>query len=1421
MYFRFDEKRTPLQTGTAVVVHNSDNSVRKEYIIDSFAGSGGFSLMYIAHAKEDPHRFFALKELFPRSLEDAVAERREDGRIVIYNPLTGTNECDDQAVWDEIIPFFEREVHLTRKAAAVYDSNGRTAVQNNPDVLGIHGPYTGDNGNRYIAVETKSGQSFQQFIDSGWETSADKGVCRNNRLGDILEVLIKTTRRLSALHGDHRMYHLDLSPANIYVSYTDGGTNIEPIIIDYGSAYDCNDSVDRTAHRFTCNPYSAPEVNSLAELNDQNAGYYVDVTSDTYSVAAMLFYAVTGELYTVAKVSSASWRQKIRMLYPATVYNDFAEELIEFFSTGMSADQTVRYITIRSSVNRSRPFLDEALGKIKDMLKSEDVLSPMRDKDELMSYLILDKYPLFRYFGEKGDIHVLCLGSGKFVNRMILSMISTGQMIGRKLFIHVVSADAEDYKQRLIAKTPTLTEYADFGDEQIPEENKYVTFTFDTVADLNREDVYSKIAEKYGDLCRYIVISLGANNNNISLARRFACAVGGVSSKKTIIHYYMAADCAVNIRSDTDESIVPEHVQVIPFGKCLASFAKDVHALGRKAFRVHYLYEKLYDHSIAKETALKHFMEKDYNIRSSLAAAVHIDYKLESIGISTADPKKMKKARQYIEKHQQKVVQDYNKKVLTMCKDPDGNEKHTPCFNELLWLEHKRWMMFMIADGYRLATEKDHRKYSFRKVNGSFNAAFKCIDEDVKTHHSLVPSDVHGLRLPADHREWDKYKTAEEIEESDYDALDRASLTVHRIARDRTNNKNTIGKIRSIVDYELGEVVEGLCEKAESSESTDCNVRNLINEYEYFKEWIGNVLIHKNPSGLNEKLKKLQNCFALFGENISEIVTELRNELAIFVEYQKYTDYKAPDRTIIENLLWVKYDKDVTLLKAASSSVKSNVLSALIIEPRKLVFLGDEQPLYVAEFFEKHGNNTKVCLEKCGLHSVSEVLSGLTNIVEAESYGNYVIDVTDGHPFLVLAACQIAQKYSNVGVIYCDPCEGDCYGAVTITNIMNYPYAPVHRLKTSISASEVFELYGGKEKSDEDSYMFGLDAYMEKLWAFYRKYRDEWEMISTFFSSFARGTSEFHLSNFPSARTNPGTYKQQIATDIFEKTGMPGIMTQLQKAGIVRNFRIAETQAFSILSFEYPIVHQGKYPDILRDKFDALLKKLGNVSLKCNITPKPNDTFDIDITSDIKVFRHFVSDKFQNFDSNKEFDFAAMEAPLRELENEGLISFLEFKLSWNQDCTISFTYNNSAIRDCLTTAGNILEAYVWYEAAKSGFFDSVKTNYAFTWANAHVTNELDVVLTKGLSTLVCSCKTAKMMKEHLYEVAELARRFSVNTKPVIIYSSDKSVENGRISGNTDVLKERAKEMGVYLIDKDVLEADLGAELVRIAKGVRD
>ena len=467
----------------------------------------------------------------------------------------------------------------------------------------------------------------------------------------------------------------------------------------------------------------------------------------------------------------------------------------------------------------------------------------------------------------------------------------------------------------------------------------------------------------------------------------------------------------------------------------------------------------------------------------------------------------------------------------------------------------------------------------------------------------------------------------------------------------------------------------------------------------------------------------------------------------------------------------------------------------------------------ITEFFDKHGSNTDIFFEPCSFGSLEEVSSLLKRLTQSSVGGNYVIDVTDTNPFFVAAAVMLSEKNKKVGVICCDTKD------FSMTNIMNYPCASVYRLTSSLTASEVFGLYGAEEKPNNDNYMLRLRGYMDALWKFYQDHSSDWEMISTFFAVFARGSAEVYLKNIAIGSAKWNTYKKQVSPKAYAASGMPDVMKKLEKEGIINNITVEETEAFCNLTFTYPVVYQGSISDIFAVRFDALLKSLGNVPLSCNVVTNPNGTKNIEITSAMQVSYYFKGDTFTNNTKDKTFTLEAMKKPLKELEEMKMISFLEIKND-RGNYNISFTYNNRAIRDCLTTAGNILEAYVWYQADKTGYFDSLQTNFSFTWHNSSVSNELDVILTHGLTTLVCSCKTAKFNKEHLYEVADLANRFSVNTKPVIIYSSDKAYDDGKITSSTTAIRERAKEMGIYLIDKDMLNDNLGKELIRIAEETR-
>lgn len=202
--------------------------------------------------------------------------------------------------------------------------------------------------------------------------------------------------------------------------------------------------------------------------------------------------------------------------------------------------------------------------------------------------------------------------------------------------------------------------------------------------------------------------------------------------------------------------------------------------------------------------------------------------------------------------------------------------------------------------------------------------------------------------------------------------------------------------------------------------------------------------------------------------------------MAIFEEFRAYKDYKAPDKAIIEHLLWIKFSDDVIMLKGAAGSVLSNITAPLIIEPQKLVYIGMEPDKQITEFFDKHSSNTDIFFEPCSFGSLEEVSSLLNRLTKSSVGGNYVIDVTDTNPFFVAAAVMLSEKNKKIGVICCGTKD------FSITNIMNYPCASVYRLTSSLTASEVFGLYGAEEKPNNDNYMLRLRGYMDTLWKFYR-----------------------------------------------------------------------------------------------------------------------------------------------------------------------------------------------------------------------------------------------------------------------------------------------------------------------------------------------
>ncbi len=150
---------------------------------------------------------------------------------------------------------------------------------------------------------------------------------------------------------------------------------------------------------------------------------------------------------------------------------------------------------------------------------------------------------------------------------------------------------------------------------------------------------------------------------------------------------------------------------------------------------------------------------------------------------------------------------------------------------------------------------------------------------------------------------------------------------------------------------------------------------------------------------------------------------------------------------------------------------------------------------------------------------------------------------------------------------------------------------------------------------------------------------------------------------------------------------------------------------------------------------------------------------------------------------------------LKELENIGILS----EVSMDNEC-FRFKYKNQDMKDCLCDSGSILELYSFLIASECDFFDSYDIGVHLDWDGIingwlpDVTNEVDVLLLKDNIPTFISCKNGRVDKDALYELDTIANKFGGKYSKRIILSPQ---------SNDETLNERAREMGITIIDDEI------------------
>lgn len=158
---------------------------------------------------------------------------------------------------------------------------------------------------------------------------------------------------------------------------------------------------------------------------------------------------------------------------------------------------------------------------------------------------------------------------------------------------------------------------------------------------------------------------------------------------------------------------------------------------------------------------------------------------------------------------------------------------------------------------------------------------------------------------------------------------------------------------------------------------------------------------------------------------------------------------------------------------------------------------------------------------------------------------------------------------------------------------------------------------------------------------------------------------------------------------------------------------------------------------------------------------------------------------------------------IKELQRKGLISNFS-----ETEKTTAFTFKNLQIKECLTKAGNLLELVITYYARiardnkNNPVYNDIVTGVVIDWdadeADAQeTTNEIDVLLMKGLVPIFISCKNGMVDQDELYKLHTVAEQFGgPYAKKVLVctyFGNDKSLAH-------DYFMQRAKDMNIRIIE---------------------
>jgi len=1246
-------------------------------------------------------------------------------------------------------------------------------------------------GTSYIWTPDPELETFDKICD---EIHKNPGDHPEHKLVTVLSAIESLTNCICSLHYAD-MVHRDIKPSNFgFVKRRDQPLTQAISMFDVDSI--C--SVYRKSGTFMgTEGYMEPETGY------ENASNQTDI----YAIGATLFHAIIvsgeakengylyqknqyeklGKLVDTSKLiqaSEANSHPRLRHILTVILQKCLCERAHRYANCEdlLKDLEKALYYALPSDIARKMVSGEKWI--LTDVEKSLDA-NKEKNSSLAIQYHLYEQ-PLYQFIpADATDINVLIVGFGNYGQKFLDACLQAGQMRGKKLNITVIS-DNETDKEIYLQERPELDQFFDIDRSLNGNNDAYGYITF-KVADITRNDSESNtnvLQNLIYDLYdtgypHYIFIALGEDSLNAFSANACREAADTLEEK-----------CSIHYICENEENSVQSYPGTCPLYvnadiKNLAPYQE----IERMAFNTHLIWEK--NLNVDYKIVRKKFRKK-YNYNSCVSNVLSLKYKLYSIGIDLQKCSFEEAARRFTDM------------------GLHTNKKNNPIKNELIWIEHRRWVTEKLCLGWK------------RKTNLTDCLDGTTKDEKRKQHICIVRS-MPNQKLAAEYTvngNYDKWDNASETDLNKLDDLDRMSVELHRLF---TKKAEEIKKQNLLTGNSIAEIKRLIGNDKES-------IASFQEWYSCLKDiWNGD----KEKVHLYEVLKHalIKSAKDLPPEREKSVLGQVKSFEAMFypvLASMEYRNWKQDDTAFINNIPFVlTYTENAYMVipynvnNKCKTDLFENVTAASIVSPQKILYL------YLIEDNKNISDLTEslpCIIEYMGkkrFKAAVEMIIFYTK--KADSLVNTDLETTIRNKgkgrikqikFMPLAKIEdlpadlenYLQKRSSGKRVFAVEKNSSgvsriLQGAGFYNSFANYRYDSDKMKFDELNGCDMFgyitkssyitvtDMTAFSRSINENNSQPEFFNDYKELWKKYCKNKGVWKQLCN------------TLGNYSKTNDTIACFKQKTK-DHYDNSPYRYIIP----------FDCCENaeKIISLLKNDYKIIEQYTINGYTTDSCEIIIDDRHN----------PKHEYDrlfshIYALMDPDAVRVYMNEK--KGEANVVFDnLSVSDVQIPVGNSDALKELMDYfyskgyiiNLITSPDRKMSFTYATRQIKELMTTAGKILEVYTYHTVKETGRFDDIVNGFEINWEQKNVINELDCIITKGFRSLFVECKARPDIEQDFYyKLALLTKQFGINATPVLIADAQDTNDNKiqRMRGEmTDVVtiwkKDEINNIGNTLIE---------------------